>query len=190
MARDLNAKRNTKIYIPKFLEDSSTKALKTSLEKELHDISNTFQSLKVVPDTVVTSVNGMHGDVVVSGGGGSSATRNIVTYEALSAGDLVNVFNDGGILKVRKSNGLNTNQESHGFVLANYPVGTEAVVNFGGLNTAASGLTIGVQYLSYTNPGKTTNIPPTISNKIFQPVGIAVASNVLVYQFSTPIYLV
>ena len=96
----------------------------------------------------------------------------ILTSEALSAGDWVNVYNNTSVANVRKADGA-SNKRAHGFVLAAVSSGANATVYFDGNNTACMGLTIGDQYLSATTPGKSTTTVPTGTGNIVQFLGTA-----------------
>ena len=108
-------------------------------------------------------------------------TLALTTSEALSAGDLVNIFNSSGA-KVRKADGSTAGKEAHGFVLAAAASGATATVYFEGTNDQMTGMTPGPQYLSDTTPGKTTATPPTGSGKIVQVVGFAASATAMNFQ--------
>ena len=73
----------------------------------------------------------------------------ITTSEAIAAGDWVNVWNSTGA-KVRKADATVAGKEAHGFVLSGFGSGVSATVYFEGSNTAVTGQTAGVVYLSTT----------------------------------------
>lgn len=233
MARNLNARQQAKAYIPKFLDDSTVSALKVSVEKELHDISNVFSTVKTGVSSVngktgdilitveemngVTQVNGKTGDVTlnasdvnavysVNGKHGTDVnlvfddiggTFNvdttikslILTSEALTAGDIVNVYSNGGNPLVRKANASTSGKEANGFVLNSYTQGAQALVHFNGANTAASNLVIGKHFLSTTISGKSDTFAPSITGNVFQEVGFAINSTTLIFIPQTPLYL-
>ena len=114
-------------------------------------------------------------------------TASITTSEALSAGDLVNVWNSTGA-KVRKADASSAGKEAHGFVLAAVSSGASATVYFEGSNTQVSGLTPGVQYLS-TTPGVASSTPPSGSGNVVQRVGFATDAAALNFDASVPIVL-
>lgn len=115
-------------------------------------------------------------------------TANITTSEALSAGDLVNVWNSTGA-KVRKADASSAGKEAHGFVLAAASSGASATVYFEGTDTQVTGLTPGVQYLSATTPGAATATPPSGSGQVVQRVGFATAATALNFQSQPPVVL-
>lgn len=115
-------------------------------------------------------------------------TAAITTSEALSAGDLVNVWESTGA-KVRKADATTAGKEAHGFVLAGAAGGAVATVYFEGTNTQLSGLTAGRLYLS-TTPGATTRTAPSGSGNVVQAVGFAVSTTAMNFNSGTPITLV
>jgi len=114
-------------------------------------------------------------------------TATITASEALSAGDLVNVWNSTGA-KVRKADATVAGKEAHGFVLAAVSSSANATVYFEGTDTGVSGLTPGVQYLS-TTPGTATGTPPSGTGNVVQRVGFATAATALNFQSQPPIVL-
>lgn len=114
-------------------------------------------------------------------------TAIITTSEALSAGDLVNVWNSSGA-KVRKADATIAGKEASGFVLSAFGNGAAATVYFEGTNTAVSGLTPGPQFLS-TTAGIATATAPSASGNIVQRVGFAVSATALNFQSQPPVTL-
>lgn len=120
---------------------------------------------------------------------GIGAETSIVpAFGALAAGDLVNVYNDGGVMKARKADASNTTAPANGFVLAAVVDGANATVYWGGLNSAVSGLTPGQHYLS-TTAGASNHVAPSTAGNVVQKVGIAVSSTVLQFNPQDPILL-
>lgn len=115
-------------------------------------------------------------------------TASITASEALSAGDLVNVWNSSGA-KVRKADASVTGKEAHGFVIAAVASSASATVYFEGPNTQVTGLTPGVQYLSDSVPGGMTTTPPSGSGKIVQQVGLATSTSNLNFESGTVVAL-
>lgn len=116
-------------------------------------------------------------------------TATITASEALSAGDLVNVWNSTGA-KVRKADASTSGKEAHGFVLSAVSSSASATVYFEGSNTQVTGLTPGVVYLSASTPGLATGTAPSGSGQVVQRVGFATAATSLNFQSQTPIVLV
>jgi hypothetical protein len=114
-------------------------------------------------------------------------TASITASEALSAGDLVNVWDSSGA-KIRKADATTAGKEAHGFVLSAVSNGASGTVYFEGSDTGVTGLTPGVQYLS-TTPGAATATAPSGSGNVVQRVGFATAAAALNFQAGTPIVL-
>lgn len=108
--------------------------------------------------------------------------------ESVSAGNVVNIWNDGGVAKVRKADATTAGKEVHGFVLAAGLAGSQATVYFEGANTACSGLTPGQQFLS-TTAGLTSPTAPSGSGNVVQRVGFAVSATEFSLQVNAPIVL-
>lgn len=115
-------------------------------------------------------------------------TAAITASEALTAGDLVNVWNSAGSFRVRKADATTAGKEAHGFVLAAVSNGATATVYFEGSNTQRSGLTPGPYWLSIT-AGGITQTPPSTSGNVVQVVGYATSATVLNFQATPPITL-
>lgn len=115
-------------------------------------------------------------------------TQAVTTSEALAAGDFVNIFNSTGA-KVRKADATVAGKEAHGFVLSAYPtIGTTATVYFEGTNTAVTGATAGVVYLS-TSAGLSTSTAPTGTGNVAQRIGFATSATTINFQSQPPVVL-
>jgi hypothetical protein len=153
--------------------------------------------------TVVSAGAGNAGDIVALDGSGKldtsvmptgigADTASVVSSENLAAGDLVNIWNDAGTVKVRKADATTAGKEAHGFVLAAVTSPANATVYFEGSNTQATGsLTGGVVYLT-TTAGTVSNTAPSGSGNVVQRVGFVTASgspNTVNFQSGVPIVL-
>jgi hypothetical protein len=103
---------------------------------------------------------------------------SIVSSENLSSGDYVNIFDDGGTVKVRKAD--NTNERpAMGYVKDNVTAPAAVNVFFEGANTNLSGLTEGARiYLGTAGGVIETPLDPTNPSddgKIHQLLGIAIS---------------
>lgn len=116
-------------------------------------------------------------------------TASIQASENLSAGDLVNVWNNAGSARVRKADASTSGKEAHGFVLTAVTSGNSATVYFEGSDTQMSGLTPGVRYLSPTVPGATTSTVPSTAGQVVQVVGFAYSATAMNFQSNRPIVL-
>lgn len=116
-------------------------------------------------------------------------TNTATATEALSAGNFVNIWNNGGVVSVRKADAA-TNKEAHGFVLASVALGAAATIFSEGSNTGLTGLTPGSRYyLSATTPGAATSTPPSAAGQIVQFVGVAVSTTAVNFEAGDPITL-
>lgn len=116
-------------------------------------------------------------------------TASVLASEALSAGNLVNIYNNAGTANCRKADGSTTGKIAHGFVLASVSSGGTATVYLSGLNTSVTGLTPGQAFLSDSTPGASTATAPTTAGHTVQKVGIAVSATALQFDPGEPITL-
>lgn len=101
----------------------------------------------------------------------------IVTFEDIAAGDFVNIFLDGGVSKVRKSDSSNL-RDANGFVLESATAPAPVKVFFEGTNSQLSGLTIGSRYYLDTTGGVTLT-PKTATGELHQYLGKAFSATEL-----------
>lgn len=123
-------------------------------------------------------------------GSGEADTDEIMASEDLEAGDFVNIWNDGGIAKVRKASANTEGKRAHAFVLVPVSSGAVATIYYEGPNTALSGLTPGSTYfLNSTNPGKVTSSTGLSleSGHIVQELGVAISATKINVEISKPI---
>jgi hypothetical protein len=116
---------------------------------------------------------------------------DVVSVEAgenLSAGDLVNIYDDSGTAKARKADATN-NRPANGFVVAGYTTGQMASIYFEGTNDQMSGMVAGRRFLSATTPGATQTAAPTGTGQIVQIVGFAVSATQMNFEAAQPIVL-
>jgi hypothetical protein len=128
-------------------------------------------------------------DITVLPTGIGPDTAAITASEALSAGDLINVWNSAGDARARRADASTSGKLANGFVLASVLSAGVATVYFEGTNTACSGLVPGDQFLSSTIPGRTTSTAPTSSGNASQCVGFAISPTSLNFQYNRPIII-
>ena len=116
-------------------------------------------------------------------------TAALEAFGALAAGDLVNVFNDSGVMRVRKADASSGVAPANGFVLEAYLATETATVYFSGLIGSLSGLTPGPHFLS-TTPGASNQVAPAVSGNIVQRIGVALNSTTVFFNPQDPILLV
>ncbi len=121
--------------------------------------------------------------------GVAADTISLVSSDNLAAGDLVNVWNNGGVFTSRKADGSTAGKEAHGFVIAATTSPAVAVVYLSGINTHASGLTAGNVFLSDANAGLASNTAGTGAGHVAQRVGVALSATSYQFQPELPITL-
>lgn len=103
---------------------------------------------------------------------------NVVVAESVSAGMLVNIYDDNGTPKLRPARANDINRIAHAFVATAATAGQTIVPKFSGINPYMSGLTAGQRlFLSWTTPGATETFGPAAgSGMVWQPIGVAVSA--------------
>lgn len=117
-------------------------------------------------------------------------TKAIVTSEALTAGDFVNIYDVSGTATCRKASAADATKPAHGFVLDNVTSGGAATVYFEGPNSAVTGLTAGVtQVLSAATPGASVALAsaPAADGNVLQVLGVATAATEINVEIGQPI---
>lgn len=113
-----------------------------------------------------------------------SGVVEVVASEALSAGDIVNLWSNTGTANVRKADNA-TGKAAHGFVVQAYSGAATAHVCTLGDNLSLSGMTVGQVYLGTS--GGVTSTPPSAAGSIVQDLGFAVSASKLLFQRGIPI---
>lgn len=118
---------------------------------------------------------------------------SVICSESLSAGDLVNLYNNGGTLNARKADNTAANQgkTADGYVKSAYSASATAVVyiDVGTLNSNLTGLVVGSLYFLAATGGVTAT-RPTTSGHTVQKVGKAVSTTTLVFRPESAVALV
>ena len=112
--------------------------------------------------------------------------------ENLAEGDMVNLWDDAGTLKVRKADAsaASASKAADGFVKENVTAPADATVYFEGTNSGLSGLTPGAVYaLSHTVPGGVVPLASatTTAGHCLQVVGKATSATSINIEIDTPI---
>ena len=115
-------------------------------------------------------------------------TASIIASEALSAGNFVNVWSDGGAFKVRKADAAVAGKRAHGFVLSAVSSGAAATVYFEGTNTGVTGMTPGDVFLSTTAGGVQASAPSS-AGQVVQRLGVATSAASVNFEPANPITL-
>jgi len=109
-----------------------------------------------------------------------------LTSEVIAYGAAVNLFSNAGVLTARNANATNNTRPAHGFCLVSggsaSGVYTEVVLNRG-LVTGFAGLTLGTRYFLSTSNGQVTAAAPAAAGTINQALGLALATDVLLFDF-------
>lgn len=103
----------------------------------------------------------------------------VEAFEALAAGDFVNLFDDGGTIKARKANAsvASAAKTADGFVLSAYAATDPANVYREGVNDQVSGQTVGARvFLSGTVSGAATATIATTAGYSLQRLGKALSA--------------
>ena len=107
----------------------------------------------------------------------SDGARAFMASEALSAGDFVNVHDDGGVPKLRKADASSIATRAHGFVKATADVGDTVKFYESGALGGFTALTVGsIYFLSDATAGEPVAAAPTTTGHIAQAVGVAVSA--------------
>jgi hypothetical protein len=121
-----------------------------------------------------------------SGLGVDSLTVNAT--EALSGGDLVNLYDNSGALGARKADASSEGKEANGYVKAAVASSSDATVFFSGQIPGLSGLTAGKRYyLDSSTPSGVVDAAPSSSGNVVQHVGVASGATTLEFRPHEPI---
>lgn len=105
------------------------------------------------------------------------------TSENLTAGQFVNLYDNGGVINARKADATTNAKPADGFVLANVTSPANATVYLiSSNNTALSGLTVGANYWLSTSAGGITATAPSSAGNIVQRLGKAKSATVLIFE--------
>lgn len=114
-------------------------------------------------------------------------TAVVASSENLAAGDMVNLWNDGGTIKARKADATTAGKEVDGFVTAGVTAPADATVVLDGTLSGLSSLTVGAVYYLSTTAGGITATAPSAENNVVQTVGKAKSATELIFEPGEPI---
>lgn len=118
-----------------------------------------------------------------------AVTKVALASENISAGDLVNLYNNAGTINARKADASN-GRRAVGFVLSAVTSGNNATVYLDGNITGLTSLTPGaVLYLSGSAAGGLTSTAPSTSGYISQEIGVALSATEVTFEPQQPITL-
>ena len=115
---------------------------------------------------------------------GGIENRAMMASEALSAGDLINIWDDAGTAKMRKADADN-GRAVDGFVLQAVANGAVGTVYLEGVISGLAGLTVGATYWLSTVAGAISNASPNGNNVLSQIVGKALSATELRFRPET-----
>lgn len=123
---------------------------------------------------------GVNATTSATGFGGAAST--ITTSEALSVGNICNVYTSGGAARVQKANATDLTKPANAFVTAAFANGASATVYFPGqVVTGLSSLTPGTTYWLDVTGGAITATPPSSSGNGVQQIGVALSASTLLF---------
>lgn len=122
--------------------------------------------------------------------GGDTGTgfpeKTLEASEAITAGSLVNLWNNTGTLQARLAKSTDVGYKATAFAFTAGAITETITVRFGGEITGLTGLTPGVSYYLSTTAGQLTSTAPLDApSKLVQFVGIAISETSLLF---TPNY--
>lgn len=123
-------------------------------------------------DVVALDATGRLDESVMPSGFGDDA-KMMAAGEDLNAGDYVNIYDDGGVTKVRKADATTSGKPCNGFVKAAALTGEQVKVFFEGTNDQVTGFTGGDRVFLSTTPGQGTATAPAAAGNYLQIVGVA-----------------
>jgi hypothetical protein len=116
-------------------------------------------------------------------------TVNAPSSENLTAGAMVNLWLDTGVLKVRKADATAAGKEADGFVLTAVTAPAAVDVFTDGTVSGLTGLTMGSQYFLAITAGAVVAAPPSAAGNIVQSVGKATSATTLSFKKGTSVTL-
>lgn len=139
-------------------------------------------------DVVALDANGLLAANMMPVGFGDEV-QSYPTSDNLAAGQLVNIYSNGGVATARLADGSVQTKPADGFVIASSIQPAAANVYKFGYNNNASGLAPGLDvFLSQTTPGAATTTVPTTAGGISQQVGgDATTATTFAFQLGYPI---
>ena len=132
-------------------------------------------------DVAVLDSTGRYDSSVMPLGLGADTVARTAS-EALSARDMVNIWDNAGSPAVRKADATVVGKEANGFVLGAVANAGSATIYFSRLITGLAGLTIGARYYLSTSPGLITTTPPSAAGNVVQFVGRAISATELAFE--------
>ena len=127
-------------------------------------------------------------DISLMPSGLDISAESMTASEAIASGEFINIFNDGGVRKIRLADADN-NRPAHGFVRGNVVIGAEAKVYTQGVNSELTELIPGNKYFLSDIPGGTTGSVTIAPGHLIQTLGTAISTTALRFEFDEPVYV-
>jgi len=113
----------------------------------------------------------------------AAPSATIQASEALTAGQVLNLYTSAGAARIRKANATDSSKPANAFTLSAISSGASGAIYFAGqIITGLSGLTPGTVYYLDTTGGALTSTPPSSSGNGVQEVGIALSATTLLFN--------
>ena len=157
-----------------------TTAAATTSVAGIVELANTAETAAGIDSTRAVTPAGL------AGAGITTFSLTVPVSESLGSGNLVNLWNAGGVLKARKAK-ASLSLMSNGYVLGAVTFPGNAVIYTSLINNQVSGLTIGG--VCYLGEGTVTSTAPTASGYLRQEVGVAVSATNLLFLLGESIIL-
>jgi hypothetical protein len=105
------------------------------------------------------------------------------SFENLTAGNFVNLFNNAGYVNARKADATTNTKNAHGFTLATVTAPANGTIyGISTKNTALSGLTLGADYWLSTTAGGITTTAPSATGNYVQELGTSESTTAMVFS--------
>lgn len=154
-------------------------SLNTNGQKVSVAASQTSSGASSAGAVVALNASGqIDGTMMPSGVGATTVTAT--ASAAISAGQLVNLYSNAGVLTAKPADNT-SGAEANAFATAGVANSATGTFTLSGLVNGLSGLTVGTVYLLGVNGGTTTTAPTT-SGYIIQAVGKAVSTSSIEFQ--------
>ena len=123
-----------------------------------------------------------HLDASVMPVGYGADVKVLPASEALSASNLVNVWNSSGTASVRKADATAEGKPCHGFVLDAAASGASVTAYFGRKITGLTGVVPGQRYYLDTTAGGFTAVPVSGAGKVDQFIGEGISTTEIGFE--------
>ena len=166
---------------------AADKYLKVGSTGNLEEVEATVQSAggDNAGDIPALDAAGKLDDTVMPEGIGAE-TQVIKATEALTANDVVNIWDNSGTTEVRKADATDATKPAHGYVKEGAEAAANATVYTDGY-LPGTGLTVGSKYFLAATGGAVTTTPPSTTGNIAQCIGVAVSATAIKFEPLTPI---